>query len=197
MTEIWGIILAAGESRRLQGGKLLLPYAGVTLIEHVTQQALASDLDQVLLVMGAYSEQMKDLEGLQQAKMCVNEDYREGMLSSVICGLNNLPARVSTAMIIPGDIPGITTGVINSLITACRENDSKIILATCGERRGHPILVDWTLWREVEKLDPGRGLKALMTQFPEEVLEVDTGEPGILRDVDNWEDYFRETNITQ
>ena len=43
--------------------------------------------------------------------------------------------------------------------------------------------------REIEKLDLETGLRSLMHLFPEDVLEVEVNEPGILVDIDTREDY--------
>ena len=49
-------------------------------------------------------------------KYCYNENYREGMLSSVQCGFKNLPSDIEAVMVFQGDQPFISPEVINSVI---------------------------------------------------------------------------------
>ena len=51
------------------------------------------------------------------------------------------------------------------------------------------MLVDFKYKREIGRLDLEKGLRALMHHFPEDVLEVEVEEPGILLDIDTPEDY--------
>ena len=63
-----------------------------------------------------------------------------------------------------------------------------------NHRRGHPLLVDMKYRKEIEKLDLEKGLRALRHLFPQDVLEVEVDEPGILLDIDTREDYTNATN---
>jgi molybdenum cofactor cytidylyltransferase len=58
MPEIWAIILAAGESGRMQTNKLLLPYNEKTMIETVIDHVRQSAIDNILVVSGAYSNEL-------------------------------------------------------------------------------------------------------------------------------------------
>ncbi len=52
MGEIWAIILAAGESRRMGFPKMLLPFDGSTMIEKVISNVTASKVDKIMVVRG-------------------------------------------------------------------------------------------------------------------------------------------------
>ena len=51
-----GVILAAGASSRMGRPKQLLPFGGKPLLQHVIDEALASSLDEVILVLGHRAE---------------------------------------------------------------------------------------------------------------------------------------------
>ena len=91
MNDIWAIILAAGESRRMGFPKMLLPFNGKTMIETVIRNVSQSMVTNILVVLGA--EGLKIAETLNDLPVtyCFNENYKEGMLSSVKCGFKNLP----------------------------------------------------------------------------------------------------------
>ncbi len=52
MGEIWAIILAAGESKRMGVPKMLLPFNGSTMIEKVISNVSDSKVDKIMVVAG-------------------------------------------------------------------------------------------------------------------------------------------------
>jgi len=193
MRDKWAIILAAGSSRRMGAQKLLLPFGNGTMIETVVDQVLDSQMKQVLVVLGPEPEKVKDVLAQKEVKVCVNKRHEEGMLSSVICGIRALPEETEAALIYLGDQPGIPAEVTDKVIEAYDENLYGIVIPVYNHRRGHPLLIDMKYRRDIEKLDLEQGLRALRHQFPEDVLEVDVDEPGILIDIDTREDYSNAT----
>ncbi|MGW8316356.1 MAG: nucleotidyltransferase family protein [Bacteroidales bacterium] len=189
----WGIVLAAGSSTRMGTQKLLLPYREDTIIGTVVNQVLASKVDHVMVVLGADHQEIKAaLEG-RSVEFCHNREHARGMLSSVMCGVRSLPEDANAALVFLGDQPEISPGVTNAVIEAYDEDIKGIVIPVHQHRRGHPLLVDLKYRKEIDRLDLEQGLRALMHLFPEDVLEVEVEEPGILVDIDTREDYSRAT----
>jgi len=193
MGSSWAIILAAGSSRRMGSQKLLLPFGQSTIIETVIDQVLNSSVDQVMVVLGADQEKIRNAIGQKPVQFCHNKEHEEGMLSSVICGIRSLPPDAVTALIFLGDQPGIPPLVTNQVMDAYNEELFGIVIPVFNHRRGHPLLVDMKYRKEVENLDLEQGLRSLRHHFPEDVLEVEVNEPGILVDIDTKEDYKNAT----
>lgn len=187
------IILAAGSSRRMQTQKLLLPYGGSTIIETVIGNVQRSKADSTLVVLGADREQILKVIGDQPVDRCYNKDHAQGMLSSVVCGLRALPEDTRAAIICLGDQPDISAEIINRLIDAFHASPGGIIIPLHKNRRGHPLLVDMKYREEIEKLDPEKGLRSLMQRFPDDVLEIEVQDRGILMDIDTPGDYVEAT----
>jgi len=194
MGELWAIILAAGESRRMGSPKMLLPFRGKTMIENVIANVSESKADNLMVVLGAEKESIIRLIGEMSLEYCFNESYREGMLSSVQCGFRNLPSDLSAVLVFQGDQPLITPIAIDAVIEAYLSSGKGIIIPVYKSRRGHPILIDIKYRDEIGKLSSVIGLRSLAEKFPGDVLEVDTDEPGILRDFDTYEEYLEEIN---
>lgn len=190
----WAIILAAGSSRRMGSQKLLLPFGENTIIETVIDKVLNSSIDHVMVVLGPKQESILKVIGKRPVQFCHNKEHEKGMLSSIICGIRALPADAVSALIFLGDQPGIPPTVTNSVIEAYNEELFGIVIPVHDHRRGHPLLVDMKYRKEVEKLDLEEGLRALRHHFPQDVLEVEVDEPGILMDIDTSEDYKNATN---
>ncbi len=193
MPEIWGIILAAGESGRMQTNKLLLPYHGKTLIETVIEHVRQSEIDHILVVTGAFSDELVPVISRLPVKHCNNSEYKKGMLSSVQCGLRNIPAALEAYMIFLGDQPAIPGEVARVLIREYRKSEKGIVIPVYKGRRGHPLLIDGKYRNVIGQLDHAVGLRDLLHKYPEDVLEVNIEKPGILKDVDTPEDYLALT----
>ena len=190
----WALILAAGSSRRMGSQKLLLPYGQSTIIETVIDNVLNSSIDHVMVVLGANQEEIQDTLEHKPVQFCHNRKHEQGMLSSVIYGIRALPPDAVTALIYLGDQPGIHPAVTNTVIETYSEELFGIVIPVHMHRRGHPLLVDMKYRKEIEKLDLEAGLRSLRHHFPEDVLEVEVDEPGILVDIDTREDYKNATN---
>jgi len=197
MNEIWAIILAAGASTRMNRQKLLLPFNGKTIIETVVENVAKSVNSNILVVLGSHREQIRKQIENYPVKYCVNENYMDGMLSSVICGFRALPNGAKAALIFLGDQPQIPSRVTDLVITAWIQSKKGIIMPTFSGRRGHPALIETRYKTEIERLDPEKGLRTLSEKFKEDVFEVECSIPEILRDIDTPEEYQFEINKNQ
>jgi molybdenum cofactor cytidylyltransferase len=187
------IILAAGSSRRMGKQKLLLPYGDSTIIETVIQNVLQSKVDSTLVVLGADQSRIERVIRHFPVETCYNMDHESGMLSSIMCGFRALPEDTGTVLVFLGDQPGISPGITNRVICAYNESLHGIVVPVYEYRRGHPLLVDYKYKSEIVRLDLEKGLRHLMHIFPQDVLEIEINEPGILMDIDTMEDYNNAT----
>jgi molybdenum cofactor cytidylyltransferase len=195
MGEIWAIILAAGESKRMGQPKLLLTINGSTMLENIINIAKESDIDNTLVVLGAYRELLGELIDKSSVKSCYNDNYKEGMLSSVKCGFRNLPSDFKAVLVFQGDQPLISAKTVNKLIEAFRTSGKGIIIPVFEKKRGHPVMIDRKYSDKIGKLNNNKGLRSLSYQFSDDVMEVKTDDPGILMDFDTYEEY--KNQITQ
>lgn len=190
------IVLAAGESKRMKQQKMLMPFNDFSIIETVVGKAKNSEAAETLVVLGSdkkiIGEKIKDLN----VQITENKNYREGMLSSVRCGFNSLPKEVEAAIILLGDQPMVKSEVINRLISNFSKESKGIIIPVYSGKRGHPILIDTKYREEINHLNPNTGLRELMTNHTDDILEIEVESGEILNDIDTPEDYKRElTNL--
>ena len=194
MGEIWAVILAAGESKRMESPKMLLTFNGRTMIEKVITNVSESKIDKIIVVLGAYREALVELISKLPVKYCYNDNYKKGMLSSVQCGFRNLSSVCRAVLVFQGDQPLITSDAINVVIDAYLSSGKSIVIPVYRGRRGHPLLIDIKYSNEIEKLNTNKGLRSLAYMFSDDVLEVDTNESGILTDFDTYEQYKKGIN---
>lgn len=192
MTKICGIILAAGESKRMGSPKMLLPYKGKTIIETVIANVTSSNVDSTLVVLGAVRDEILKKISYMAVKHCFNENYINGMLSSVICGFSSLPYGFDAAMIFLGDQPMVETSVINHIIDEYHNSGKGILIPVYEKKRGHPLMIDKKYLAEIVNLNQDEGLRSLAQKFHKDVLEIEVNTLSILKDIDTFEEYTNE-----
>ncbi len=197
MSDMWGIILAAGESTRMKVQKLLLPFQGKTIIEKVIENVTGSEVDHILVVVGCDKQEITGAIEHLPVLICSNDHYKKGMLSSVKNGFRSLPVTFEAALVFPGDQPMITAEAVNCVIEAYRMSGKGIVIPVYQNKRGHPLLINSRFREEIEKLEDQEGLRGLAIKFPGDVLEVEVSLPGILRDIDTPEEYMNVINQIQ
>ena len=195
MGEIWAVILAAGESKRMGYPKMLLPFHNSTMIECVITSITKSNVDKILIVLGAEKEALTQLAEKLHIEYCLNDNFKEGMLSSVQCGFKTMPSACKASFVFQGDQPLITFNTINALIDGFFSSGKGIIIPVYKKKRGHPILIDMKYRSEIDKLSHTKGLRSLSYKFSSDVLEVETDDSGILRDFDTFDQYTKGINL--
>lgn len=186
---ICAVILAAGESRRMGQPKLLLPLGDKTIIESVLENVIASKVDKILVVLGSNQKMMEKTIKNFPIEITINPRFSTGMLSSVICGFEALPAKTQGVLVVLGDQPSISSIIINDLISQYQKTKKGIIVPVYQGRRGHPILIDKKYKRKIHNLNSNIGLRELIHNHPEDILEVKIPHSTILQDIDTPDDY--------
>jgi molybdenum cofactor cytidylyltransferase len=189
---VCAIILAAGKSLRTGTQKVLLPSAEQTVIAHIADQVIKSPIRQVLVVTSEQSEQIATALKGKRLSIVINPDFEGDMLSSIRCGLRALPG-CEAVMIVLGDQPSISPELIGQMIRIFETSDAQIIVPTYRGRRGHPILFSTQYCDEVQKKFDGVGLRGLLSAHPERVHELKVDDEAVLADMDEPQDYQRET----
>jgi molybdenum cofactor cytidylyltransferase len=186
---IAAVVLAAGRSERMGRPKMLLPFGRKTLIETVLAGVLRSCVDDVVVVLGAHREAIGAVVSKFPVRAVFNEGFEEGMLSSVVRGLREVPSAARAFLVVLGDHPSPPAAVIDRLVAAHDGTGKGIVLPAYRGRRGHPVLIDIRYRDRIKGLDPSLGLRQLARDHPDDVLEVPVRTPAVLMDVDRPDDY--------
>jgi molybdenum cofactor cytidylyltransferase len=180
------IILAAGRSTRMGGpNKLLAELGGKALVRIVTEQALASKAQDVIVVTGHQAEEVeKVLRGLN-VTFVRNPDFAEGLASSVKAGVAAVPEDAAGAVICLGDMPLIDARLIDRLIEAFAPDRGHLIAVPVADnRRGNPVLWSRRFFNELMALDGDIGARHLIARHSEAVAEVPVEGSGAFLDID-------------
>ncbi len=186
-----GILLAAGLSRRMGTQKLLLPFGGATVVEHIVDQLLASRMESVHVVMGSDADRLAGRLGARPVALVRHPEPAAAMLSSVRCGLRALPP-CEGVLVALGDQPSITSELIDDLVAAFDASGGGSVMPSDVGGSGHPIVFSMDYRDEVLTRFDEVGLRGLPHAHPDDVLEVEVATSAVLADVDYPDDYRRE-----
>jgi molybdenum cofactor cytidylyltransferase len=190
---ICAVILAAGISRRMGRPKMLLEWGEKTVLGQVISVLEECGLDEILIVTGGAHQAVERLVEGKHVRTVFNPQFQENeMLESLKVGLRNLPEQTQAALIVLGDQPQIEAQVVEIILQAYRQKDSVLIVPSYRMKRGHPWLVDRSLWDEILEIEEPHNLRDFLDLHHQQieylVVETDT----ILRDLDTPADYARE-----
>ncbi|MFK7997151.1 MAG: NTP transferase domain-containing protein [Granulosicoccus sp.] len=186
--EIGAVILAAGSSRRAgPANKLLTPYNGQPMVAHIAQTVVRSQASRVIAVTGHQHSRIVDALSTTSAECVYNTAHESGMASSVVMGISEL-TETDGILVCLGDMPHITTDIINQIIQAFKNNpDKSIFVPSINNQRGNPVLFTKVFYDSLLALEGDTGAKKLVQQYPDEVFEVDVEDNAVLLDYDTEE----------
>jgi molybdenum cofactor cytidylyltransferase len=202
--DVSGILLSAGESKRMGQPKALLKFGERSNIENLLDEYLSSQLDKVIVVTGFNGESLKkfiekktkdnllkksaDYKEVKKLKVVINEHYNLGMFSSIQKGI----AEISRGGILIGivDNPFTNSTVIDELI----ENFSggEIVIPDYHGKGGHPVIIPFSLREEILNANPEKtSLKDVFSCHLDMIKRIKFEDQTITFDMDTVEDYNR------
>jgi molybdenum cofactor cytidylyltransferase len=190
------IILAAGSSSRMGQPKQLLSYEGETLLSRVVRAALETEYRPVVVVLGSHAEALQEELAATEARIVVNQEWSEGMSSSIRCGLRALEtaARETTeaAILMLCDQPFVTSDIIKRLVETYLAQRPLFVASEYetkdGKTWGVPAIFSRTLFAELMELRGAAGAKRIIARH--EAAGLIMAVPEAAFDVDTLDDYL-------
>lgn len=184
-----GLILAAGESRRMGSPKALLEFRGETFLDRLIG-LFSRHCSPVVAVLGAHGESIRaGLRRAGEALLVENPDFRLGQLSSMQCGLRALPADAGGVLFTPVDHPAVAPATLATLLGT--DTPAPLCIPRHGGQRGHPIWFSQSLIPEFLALPVTSAARDVVALHEREIAYIDVDDPGILADVDDPDAYLR------
>lgn len=147
MSRIAALILAAGSSTRFGGDKLTQPVGGKPLLSHVVDAALAASLVEVVVVTRSVDDPvMTAIDSRPRLRFVPNPDHRQGMFTSLRCGLRAMHPSVDAAVVLLGDEPEVTGERIRTIVDAYDASGAPAARTRYRDRVGHPVVLGRALW---------------------------------------------------
>ena len=190
-----GVLLAAGESRRMGGpNKLEFRLDGVPLVRRTARTLLDAGLSPLVVVLGHAAERIAPLLQGLPVRIVVNEDYQDGQQSSVSCGLRALTDPLDAYVVCLSDLPLMTEAHLRDLFDAFEKDPRPAILMPVHEgQRGNPVVFDAGL-RDALLATAG-GARAWIDAHPGAVRRHPVAHPGFTTDLDTLDDVAALKNL--
>jgi len=139
--EIQIVILAAGQGTRMNNKdlpKVLIPLKGKSIIKYVLAAIKESKLcSRPTIIVGYKAEQVKNILGTDYDYVFQAEQLGTG--HAVGCAKESLTRKVKDIMVLSGDMPFVSSKMINNLARAHFAKNNVLTMATAVT----PDFVDW------------------------------------------------------
>lgn len=197
---ISAVLLAAGASSRFGAAdKLLAHIGGTPLVTRVAEQICQVEFAEVVAVVAPPPAGDEVAAALRQlpVRIVVNLDASRGMGTSISCGVAEVRDLTAGIMIIPGDMPGITTSLLRSLVALYQSTNGTCIVqpvTTSGEQR-NPVIWPPDLRSDLSSLDGAAGGKHLLAEHRSRIATY-AASSRVFEDIDTQDDLqrFRSEN---
>ena len=191
MTDCAGLLLAAGEGKRLGGPKALVEVDGELLVDRAARMLADGGCAPVVVVLGAAAPEVTARAGLADAIVVVNDGWSQGMGSSLRVGLTVLAELgAGSAVVALVDQPRIGSDVVRRLVS--HPSARPAVAAAYDGRQGNPVRLHASVWPDVAAAAEGDvGARAWMRAHPHEVEVVACDDLGVDDDIDTAEDLAR------
>jgi molybdenum cofactor cytidylyltransferase len=185
------VLLAAGRSTRMGGpNKMLAEANGQPLVVHAVKAALASQAVEIVVVVGHMADQVrpaieKAVPANARLRFAINPDFAEGLSTSVRAGIAALGSGIDAAVVQLGDMPGVTSGLLDRLMAAFSPVEGRsICVPTVAGKRGNPVLWARRFFAEISKIAGDTGAKHLIGEHSDLVCEVEMTGDAAITDID-------------
>ena len=155
------------------------------MIRYAVEAALTSAASDLIVVIGNEGQRVRAaLDGLPVI-FSENQYYSGGLSTSLISGLNALPADCDGALVLLGDMPAVDAGLLDRLIAAFDPGEDRaIIVPVHGGKRGNPVLWARRFFDEMRALTGDAGARALLAPYAGQICEIEAGSDAPLTDID-------------
>jgi molybdenum cofactor cytidylyltransferase len=180
-----GLILAAGESRRMGFPKALLRYREGTFLDRLAG-LFAARCSPVIVVLGAEADRIR-AAAHPAATFVVNPDWVRGQTTSMQCGLGAVPPDADGVLFTLVDHPAVAPATIDALLAGPRA--ALLRVPQYHGRRGHPIWFSRDVIPEFLALPETGAARDVVRSHTAQTEFLDVDDPGILADIDDPEAY--------
>jgi nicotine blue oxidoreductase len=185
------VILAAGRGARMGGPKALLTLDGETFLARVARLLRRPGVERVTAVVGHEADRVQREAALSpDVAVIVNSRYADGMLTSILAGLDAAEAAGADAVLVhPVDHPLIDPATVDAVVAALQKG-AGIAVPSHDHRRGHPAGFARAAWDAIRTAPPEEGARGVLARHPEWIEHVPAGEECLVG-VNTNEDYER------
>jgi CTP:molybdopterin cytidylyltransferase MocA len=176
--------------------KLLLPWGGRTVIEHLIEQSVSIRASQIAVVIAADNESMANAVRGSRAEVVPNPDPDRGMFSSVRCAAewSSWNPALTHWVISLGDQPHLRDTTLAALIDAARAEPQCVWQPVYQGRRRHPVVLPKRSFMDLARTR-ATDLKSFLESSSVARRALDSDDAGLEIDIDTPDDYARAKKL--
>ena len=183
-----GMLLAAGQSRRMGGqNKLLADIAGKPMVRHVAETMCDAGIDELTVVIGHQADQVAAALDQLPVNLVFNPQFAAGQGHSVAAGITGLDDSVTDVVIALGDMPLVSVETLRQLIAAhqaCVDHQRRITLPSHAGKRGNPVIWGSAFFPELKQLRGDAGGRQVLQDHLAAHNQVESTTSTIFQDID-------------
>ena len=196
--DIAAVVLAAGLSRRMGQPKMILPWGERTVIGHVVATLQSAGIQFIMVVTGGTVDLVETALVSYQVNTVFNPKYANGdMLFSIQTGIASLPEQVQAALVVLGDQPQIEEKTVRDLLDLYQRKKALLMAPSFNMRRGHPWLIERSLWPDINNLTPPATMRDFFQQHNKMIRYMEVNTTSVLSDLDTPEEYEKNRPTPQ
>ena len=166
------LIPAAGDSSRLGQAKQLVEFADKPLLQHTIDTALSISPFEVITIIGAQSERIRNAIDARQVKWLVNPDWRKGLGGTIAVGAKSVDPACTGVLVILCDQWRIERSDLLDLVAAWQSEPDAIVTASRDDQTMPPVIFPSDCLEQLAQLSGQRGAQTLLKAQPERVRMV-------------------------
>jgi molybdenum cofactor cytidylyltransferase len=188
---ISAILLAAGQSKRMQGqNKLLKKYKKKYLINHILNTLVKSKVKNIFLVLGFQNLKVRKIIIKSEKIKCIyNKKYKSGLSSSIQTGLKKISKKNIGFLIVHADMPLVSKRIINVLCSAVKNKNKEIFVPVYKKKLGNPLAFKYSMIKSLQKIKGGKGAKKIIKTNKSKIKLIKVNSKSILIDFDQLQDF--------
>ena len=182
MTEIVGILLAAGSARRFGVPKLIHPLPGGEALGVAAARAMQQSIPNTVAVVRPGDDVLIKAFSAIGLQVVENARADEGMGTSLAAGIS-AAAGADGWLVALADMPWIEPVTIIELANRMKNGASMVAPVYRGQR-GHPVGFSSRWQQQLLALSGDKGARDLIADYSDELELLTTDDAGVLKDVD-------------
>jgi molybdenum cofactor cytidylyltransferase len=186
---ISAIVLAAGSARLREQPKVLLPLDQKPMIHHVVEQLARTSVSEIIVVAGGSAEAVRSALAPTRAKVVENPNAADGVGTSVRKGIEHSDPQADGFLIIPGDMPLVSSALISRFLAEFESHRDGILLPAYQNVPGYPVIFDRRFRSRLSSLAATESASAVWMENPREVFDTHVLTDAVVFDVDSDADY--------
>ncbi len=179
------LLLAAGRGRRFGSDKRRASMADGRVLLDVTLENIELAGLPVLLCLGQRDGVLSEQYRARNVPLMLCTRSDEGMGATLAEGVSKGVADLpdwDACIVALADMPWVKPGTYREL--AVHASSAGICVPAYAGQRGNPVCFGRGFYPALEECQGDQGARALLGKYPDRVSIIETGDTGVLRDVD-------------